>query len=223
MEHVEEFLTAVKQGQAEQVTALLVQEPGLAAARDENGTSAVLLATYYGQPEIVSQLRNTGLALDIFEASTLGDLGRMQALVEGDKALVNAYAPDGFYPLGLACFFGHGDVARYLLEHGADVNQAARNPQKVQPLHAASANGNFELVKDLLDRGADVNGKQSHDFTPLHNAAQTGHLAMTQLFIDHGANVNATSQEGLTPLSFAVKENHTEVADLLKRHGAREA
>lgn len=221
MKHVEEFLTSVKQGQAEQVTALLAQEPGLAAARDENGTSAVLLATYYGQPEIVQMLRNTGVTLDIFEASTLGDLAQVQALVEGDKALVNAYAPDGFYPLGLACFFGHTDVAHYLLEQGAGVNQAARNPQKVQPLHAASANGNYALVKELVERGADVNGKQSNDFTPLHNAAQTGHLEMATLFIERGADMNAASLNGLTPLSFAVKENHAEVADLLRQHGAK--
>jgi ankyrin repeat protein len=221
MEHVEEFLTAVKQGQAEQVAALLAQEPGLAGARDENGTSAVLLATYYGQPEIVQVLRQQGVTLDIFEAATLGDLAQVQALVQGDSSLVNAYAPDGFYPLGLACFFGHSDVAHYLLQQGADVNQAARNPQKVQSLHAASANGNYGLVRELVERGADVNGKQSNDFTPLHNAAQTGNLAMVQLFIDHGADVNAMSLNGLTPLSFAVKENHAEVADLLRRHGGK--
>jgi len=219
MEHTEEFLQAVKQGDTATVNSLADQDPALLTARDENGTSAVLLATYYGQPHIAQLLLQKGVALDIFEASTLGQLERVKTLLDSDPALVNAYAPDGFYPLGLACFFGHTEVAQYLLAHNADVNQAARNPQKVQPLHAASANGNFALVKQLLENGADVNGQQSNDFTPLHNAAQTGSLEMTALFIEYGANVNAASKDGLTPLSFAVKENHREVADLLRQHG----
>ena len=67
--------------------------------------------------------------------SAIGDLERVQALVKQFPESVNAYSPDGFYPLGLAAFFGHRKLVEYLLDAGADVNQQATNAFKVAPIH----------------------------------------------------------------------------------------
>src|SRR5439155_4037813 len=67
------------------------------------------------------------------------------------SSAANAWAEDGFQPLGLASFFGHVDTARVLVEGGADVNSASRNDFKVMPLHSACAAGDpdtrYELAK----------------------------------------------------------------------------
>src|SRR5439155_520320 len=77
---------------------------------------------------------------------------------------------DGFYPLGLAAFFGHLETARLLLARGADVKQVSRNPMKVQALHSALAGNHREVARALLEAGAPVNTGQQEGWTPLMEA-----------------------------------------------------
>ena len=77
--------------------------------------------------------------LDIWEASAVGNLERVNELLDQDASLLNAFSTDGFTALGLAAFFGNKAVLEVLLTRGADVNIAANNPMKVQALHSAFA------------------------------------------------------------------------------------
>src|SRR6185503_20618238 len=95
-------------------------------------------------------------ALNIFEAAASGRRDRVAALVDAQPAIVNAYADDGFQPLGLAAFFGHTGVVEFLLGRGAAVNSPSNNAQNVMPLHSAAAGRHLAIVNLLLDRGADV-------------------------------------------------------------------
>jgi uncharacterized protein len=128
---------------------------------------------------------------------------------------VNTFAPDGFFPLGLAAFFGHTRVVEFLLAHGADVAAVARNSQRVTALHGAVARRDVEIVKMLLERGADPNAKQERGFVPLHDAAANGNLALVQLLVTHGALVDARSEDGKTPGEMAAERGHADVAEWL--------
>jgi uncharacterized protein len=112
-------------------------------------------------------------------------------LLDQDPSLANAWADDGFQPLGLASFFGHVDAARVLVERGAEVNSASRNEMKVMPLHSAAATpdpeSRFELVKLLLQHGADPNARQQDEFTPLMAADQHRDERLAELLIRHSA------------------------------------
>jgi ankyrin repeat protein len=221
MNSAQDFIEAIKRGDGATVSDLLAKDPSLVNAKTEEGVSAILIATYYGQQEIAQKLLEHNPTLNIFEASSVGNLDRVKVLLNDDPELVNAYAPDGFYPLGLACFFGHGEVAEFLVENRADVNMRAHNGQQVMPIHAASASGQLEIVQLLLAHGADVNAQQEGGFVPLHNAAQNGQLEMVRLFLDKGADVNAANKDGLTALHYALEGGHEAVADLLREHGAK--
>lgn len=61
----------------------------------------------------------------------------------------------GYTPLHEACTRGHLDVARLLLQHGANHSEAA--PSGIRPLHEAVENGYTEIVRLLLAYGADPN------------------------------------------------------------------
>ena len=98
---------------------------------------------YYGQPAVGNLLVARGATLDVFSAAAAGQLEKVQELVAAEPDLANAYAEDGFQPLGLAAFFGHADVVRFLLAHGSQVNSPSRNDQHVMPLHSAVAGGAF--------------------------------------------------------------------------------
>ena len=157
--------------------------------------SAVLQAVYRGDREEAERLAE-GKELDVFEAAALGRTDRLRELLDEDPARANAFGNDGFHPLGLACFFGHVDAARLLLERGADVNALARN-QHIQTaaIHAAAASGDtgsdettrYELVKLVLEHGADPNLQQGGGFRAIDAARQNGDERVEALLLEHGA------------------------------------
>ena len=153
--------------------------------------SELLQAMYRGNQARADELLAGDPELDVFEAAAVGRVDRLHELLDADPALANAWADDGFQPLGLACFFGHVDAARLLVERGAEVNSASRNDFMVMPLHSAAATGDpearYELAKLLLDHGAEPNARQQEGFTPLMAADQHGDDRLRSLLLEHGA------------------------------------
>src|ERR671932_2625336 len=100
----------------------------------------LLEALYRGDERRVSELLAADPELNVFEAAAVGRTERLRELLDEDPGQANAYGDDGFQPLGLACFFGHLDAARLLLDRGADSNTLSRNEHiKTNALHAAAA------------------------------------------------------------------------------------
>jgi ankyrin repeat protein len=216
-----EFFKAVTQGEIAKVKELLKADPQLAAAKNEKGRSAVLLATYYRKPEVVAVLLATGVELNIFEASATGQTARVRALLKQDATLVNAYAPDGFFPLGLAVFFGHRETFDVLLAAGADVNAVTRESMKITALHSAVTARQFEMARTLIARGANVNPRQAENgVTPLHEAVANGSIEFAKLLLEHKADLNAKTKDGKTPLAHAVSRSQKEMASWLRERGA---
>jgi len=212
----QELIRAVQEGRRDVVENLLAESPEWVNVRDAQGVSVVMLALYYREPEIARLLVERGAAVGIFEAAAMGDLPAARRWIEADAGQVNAFSPDGFQPLGLACFFGHDRLAAYLVAQGAEVNTPSRNPMKVMPLHSAAAAGDLEIVRLLLDHGADVHARQADDFTALHAAGQNGHVEMIRLLLEHGADADAQTRGGQTALSLALQHGREAAAGLLR-------
>ena len=215
-ENQKALFKAIQSGDEARVTEILAQEAQLVDAVNENGLSALLTAVYYGHPGIAARLVEKGAHPNIFESAATGDMARLRQFVEDEPGLVNAIAFDGFQPLGLAAFFGHLEMTRYLLERGAWVNSASKNRLKVMPLHSAVANSHLEIARLLLEHGAEVNATQEQEVTPLHEAAQNGHLDMVRLLLQYGADRLAKMTGGLTPADLARQQGHGEVVNLLE-------
>src|SRR2546423_13395080 len=143
----------------------------------------LLQALYTGDKARAEELRAATAELNVFEAAACGDAVRLRELLDGDPALANAFGDDGFHPLGLACFFGHVEAARVLLERGADVNTLSRHEHvQTAAIHAAAAPADagpdeatrHELVELVLDHGADPNLRQPGGFPAIDAARQNG-------------------------------------------------
>jgi ankyrin repeat protein len=216
----EELFEAIQAGQAPRVRALLDQDSTLANARNVVDVSALAIAAYWGQPEIVDLLLARGAEMDVFTAAALGDVEQVRAFLLKQPDLVSSYSPDGWTPLHLAAHFGQARVASLLLIYGAEVNARSRNGLANTALHAALAGRRHEVAALLLAHGADPRATQRGGWTPLHQAADHGDRALIEALLARGAEVNARNDEGQTPLALALARGHQEAATLLRAHGA---
>jgi ankyrin repeat protein len=212
----EAVFQAIDAGDEERLRELVAADPSVLRARNEQGTSPLLYARYRGLHELVDAMREADPELDVFEAATVGDVDRLRELVHADPQLSNAYAPDGFHPLGLAAFFRQPEAVRFLLEHGADVDRVARNEQiQTTALQAAAASGDFESARLLLAAGADPNRAQPGGFTALHAAAANGDEPLAGVLLAHGADREARIDDDKSAADLAAERGHLELAKLL--------
>lgn len=170
-------------------------------------------ALYQGDRDLARQLVDQGAVLSFHDAVAVGENDRARAMLAAAPSLLNQRSPDGFPPLGLAIFFGNRDLAKDLIERGADVNAAAENPQRVAPVHAAAAVRDHEILALLLERGADANARQQSDYTPLHTAASRGDMEMAKLLLRYGADRNVTGSDGMTVEDVARKYGKEDFAE----------
>ena len=216
----QEFFAAIRKGDAARVGELLRQQPSLIKATYGKGITAVLFAVYAKHPEIAESFISTGIELNIFEASATGRIERVRELLKKDPQLVHAWSPDGWTALHLN--FNHREVAKLLIDSGADLNLNSRNKLNATPLQGAAANNYIDLARLYLSLGANVNCRSEEGGSPLHEAAGNGFIEFAKLLLENGGNVNQRDDNGKTPLTIALQYKHPEMAELLKQHGGIE-
>jgi ankyrin repeat protein len=210
-----EFFDAIKQGNLDEVQRFLSINSGLIYEKD-NGLSPIMVAAYCQKPEIVDFLCDKTGTLNIFEAAATGKTNQLARHLARDPMLVNAYACDGYQPLGLACYFGHYETAEYLIKAGAVVNSSSRNLLGATPILSAAAAGHAEIILLLLKHNANPNARENNGYTPLHAAAQNGDTQIIRTLLFNGGDMTICSNQGELPIDLAVEAGHTEAAALFK-------
>jgi uncharacterized protein len=188
-------------------------DPASAAAVDDAGVSALLLARYRGLDEVVDAIRALR-PLDLPEAAAVGDVRRVGALlavgVPPDEP-----SPDGFSPVQLALFFDQPAAAAVLIRAGADIDASAAHPMGIAAVHTAAASPTGAGLALAVAAGADLDAAQSGGFTPLHEAAHRGDAGMAELLLAAGADPARRTDDGRTPADVARADGHAELADRL--------
>ncbi|HXE21827.1 MAG TPA: ankyrin repeat domain-containing protein, partial [Rhodoferax sp.] len=121
-----------------------------------------------------------------------------QALLDAPKIDVNALDTHGESPLMMASLKGQFDIAKELIDKGADVNKTGWTP-----LHYAATGGHAKIVSLLLDHYAYIDAASPNGTTPLMMAAYYGNTATVKLLLDEGADPLLKNQQGLNAINFA--------------------
>lgn len=206
----------IEKGDFQAVKEILLQNPQLANTNTSHHTSPLLLACYYKKQQIANLILEFTDDLTLFEACAVGKFDTASLLIFQNPGSINTYSEDGFTPLGLACYFGHEELARFLVMKGADVNIASKNGFNVFPIHSAVAANNIKISKMLLNAGAYPNVCQKAGMVPLHTAAQLGNIELIILLLEHGAEVGLRMEGGKLPADLAAEKGFNEIAEILR-------
>jgi ankyrin repeat protein len=144
----------------------------------------------------------------------------IKALVEG-KESINVRFSSGITPLSYAAYFDRYDIAKYLLGHGASLEETTTLSNKnltliETPILSAAYGNHVDIVELFLKNGADVNSTDNYGKTALMYAADYGNMKMVKLLVKDGAYIQAESMYGKkTAVDFARQSRHFEIADYL--------
>lgn len=128
------------------------------------------------------------------------------------RANPNGPSESGWTALQAALSDGHEELAKFLIEKGANVS----DPEALERAATAGMEGIVEL---LLDRGCDIDATRDR-FTPLAAAAMAGQTKVVELLLSRGANLESMSSGELTPLGEVAFDGLVEPAMILVTRGA---
>ena len=169
----------------------------------ERGCTALQEACVHGRSNrdgIVQALIDHGAHYDPFSASARDDLDRLRKCAREEPGVARSLGEADMTPLHWAARAGALRCARWLLNHGADVD--AQTAAGRTPLHMAGA----EMLWLLAGKGAGLNARDKKGRTPLHQAMYGGDLEKAEVLIVLGADVRLPNRRGKTPLEVARKE-----------------
>ncbi|MBE7421594.1 MAG: ankyrin repeat domain-containing protein [Azonexus sp.] len=121
-------------------------------------------------------------------------------------------------PLTIALAHGYEDIARFLIDHGANVNYADKAGYTM--LHVAAGRVSKSMLEFLINYGLNVNANDNGVGTPLYYAIRAENWQNARLLIDRGADFRADIGRGDQALSMAAKYGGFELVKFLVAKGA---
>jgi ankyrin repeat protein len=156
-----ELHEAAAAGDLAQVREFVEKDASLAKSLSPDGFPVLALAAVFGNFEVTKYLHAKG-----------GEINAVATNGSGYNALTGAVAS------------GHTEIAKWLLENGADANYRYANGYS--PLLTAAANGHLEILKALLARGADLHAKTSDGKNALAFADERKHAEVAEYLRSKG-------------------------------------
>jgi ankyrin repeat protein len=156
------------------IRALLADDPGATAERDETGISPLLRAFYRGNDAAFEAILAAGEPTDPWDRLVAGYADGLPA--------PDAWSADGFTPLHLAASVDNVQAATALLAAGADPNAlATASFARVTPLGTCAFAGALGVARLLLEHGADPHIGEDGVYTVEAEAIARGNEELARL------------------------------------------
>ncbi|WP_310626659.1 ankyrin repeat domain-containing protein [Limnohabitans sp.] len=173
-------------------------------------------ALHFDRPEVIQKLLARG-----FDPNTPNEKGIPGLLVaiqsEAPKAAlvlaqhpqtqINVHNQSGETPLMLAAINNQLELAKVLIDRGADVNREGWTP-----LHYAATRGHREMMRLLLEHDAYIDSASANGTTPLMLAAYAAPPLAVKLLLEEGADPTLANNGQATALSLALTADHQQSA-----------
>jgi len=200
-------------------------------SRDQWGNSALMYASMQGNVDIGLMLVERGADVTfkrtasdnwtaLHMASNKATLPLVQALLEAG-ADVSAMGSTGETALMAALLENNIDVAMFLVENGADVNNYyVTNNRSL--LHVACNLTFVTIIKDVLLPHEDiiVDARDINRDTPLHECAYAGLTGGVKALLKKGADIDAVAKNNVSALMYAAMRGYDDMVSLLLSEGA---
>ena len=155
--------------------------------------------------------------LKIVEYTQNNDFDNVKKCLEKDNTLSDSRDENSKFTLLMICSKkGYFDIAKLLVENGANIN--ARSKTGITALMFACAEKQVRIAKYLIDSGADVNLRDRPLFSALLYASLTKEHEIIKALIEAGADVNAKNFKLVTPLMFASGINDIDTIKLVNEN-----
>ena len=138
---------------------------------------------------------------------------------------VNSSVGNSSSPLVTVCLEGRFEIAKLLIEAGADLCATNLIGHSALLMTTCNYNSQLELFDYLISQGADPLQEDRRGCNVLHYAARANKSNFIRRILDLGVNVNATDHNGWSPLHWALASttDSTEIVSLLLQSGCDES
>jgi ankyrin repeat protein len=150
---------------------------------------------------------------NVFDVARKGTLEEAKQLLKANPKAFHVVNEEGFSPLTLACYRGNNEVAKLIVENGADINH--KSPSGT-PLMASIVKGNNDMIAFLLLKNTDVNLTDETGITALMYAAMFKNKNAVLLLLQKNADKTKIDAKGKTAFEYAVFSGQEEIINLLK-------
>lgn len=148
--------------------------------------------------------RQSRLDERLFESIRQGNLSLADSCLRAGARL-EARGMEGATPLIAAANAGRTDIARLLLERGADVQARREGYYGSTALMEVAVDNDTAMARLLLEYGADVNRRDTFGDPAINWAAYYGHVSFTRFLLEQGAGWDVSGRHG-TALDIASRQ-----------------
>lgn len=240
------LIELIRTGQRDAALAAIKARDVDVNAKTEDGSTALMWATYKVDHELVQALLKAGAkakvtnrfgSTPLTEATKLGDVELVRMLLKAG-ADPNSPNQDNQTALMLASQIGSLEIAEMLIKKGADVN-AIETFRGQTALMWAAAENHPDIAELLVKKSADVSVRAYFDdwprqmtsepraqfrptggLTALLYAARSSCYRCAVAIVEAGADINQPNPDGITPLINALDNKSFDIAMYLIDKGA---
>ena len=196
-------------------------------SRGNDGTTPLMVAAAKGQEKTVNlllskgadpQLKNCMGRNLLHAAAEGGNSSIMRSILSYDIDINSKDDESSATPLIIAVMHNHVEVAKYLLQKGADISLTTES-NKRKALHIASQYGSVEAIEMLLSYDSRPDLRDGEGNTPLACAAACGQIEAVNCLLKHGADPSLKGENGWSILHFAAQSGNVIIIETMLSKG----